>query len=134
MAKTEKRRIGDIGEKLTARFLEKFYGYEIVETNYSRKWGEIDVIAKKNKILHFVEVKSLKIATRQSSWQARNDDYLPEDSIRAWKKQRMARAIQTYFLDRKISDETDFQIDVAAVFLDFERKKARIRLLENVIL
>ena len=125
--KTEKRKIGDIGEELTARFLEK-RGYKIVEHNYLRKWGEIDIVAQNKDGLHFVEVKSL---TWKPGFQV---EYMPEANMRLWKKQRMTRAIKTYLLDRKISDETDFQIDIAAVFLDFERKKARIRMLENIIL
>jgi len=36
-------------------------GYEIVERNfYAKKFGEIDIIAKKDGVLHFVEVKSSK--------------------------------------------------------------------------
>jgi|SRR3989338_2051219 len=126
MAKSEKRKIGDIGEELTARFLEK-KGYKIIEQNYLKKWGEIDIVAKNKDMLHFIEVKSLTLRERQF-------EYMPEANMRLWKKQRMTRAIKTYLLDRKISDETDFQIDIAAVFLDFEHKKARIRLLENIIL
>ncbi|MDO8523461.1 MAG: YraN family protein [bacterium] len=122
MSKTKKRKIGDMGEELASRFLEK-KGYKIIERNYLKKWGEIDIVAKNREGLHFIEVKSLT-----------NPNFRPEDAVRAWKKERMARAIKTYFMDRKIGDSEDFQIDIAAVFLDFERKKARIRLLENVIL
>lgn len=113
-----------------ARFLEASRGYKIVERNYLRKWGEIDIVAEKDKILHFIEVKSLTwhLATGSPS------EYMPEANMRLWKKQRMTRAIKTYLLDRKISDDQDFQIDIAAVFLDFERKKAKIRMLENVVL
>lgn len=131
MPKTEKRKIGDIGEEFTARFLEK-RGYKIVERNYLKKWGEIDIVAQNKDGLHFIEVKSL--TWRPSVFAKATTDvaYAPEGNIRLWKKQRMTRAIKTYLLDRKISDETDFQIDIAAVFLDFDHKKARIRLLENI--
>ena len=125
MPKTEKQKVGNLGENLACRFLEE-RGFKIIERNYRKKWGELDIIAEKEGILHFVEVKSL-------TWRpGRQVEYLPEDNVRLWKKQRMSRAIRTYFLDRKISDETDFEIDIAAVFLDFDRKKARIRMLENV--
>jgi len=127
MPKTEKQKVGNLGENLACRFLEE-RGFKIIERNYRKKWGELDIIAEKEGILHFVEVKSL-------TWRpGRQVEYLPEDNVRLWKKQRMSRAIRTYFLDRKISDEQDFEIDIAAVFLDFNRKKARIRMLENVIL
>lgn len=133
MSKTEKRKIGDIGEEFTCRFLEK-RGYKIVERNYLKKWGEIDVVAKNKDGLHFIEVKSLTVKPYFAKASQGKDEYMPEGNIRLWKKERMARAIKTYFMDRHISDETDFQIDIAAVFLDFERKKAKIRMLENVIL
>ena len=56
--KTEKRKIGDIGEEFTCRFLEG-RGYKIVERNYLKKWGEIDIVAENKDGLHFIEVKSL---------------------------------------------------------------------------
>ncbi|OGF50012.1 hypothetical protein A3G55_02970 [Candidatus Giovannonibacteria bacterium RIFCSPLOWO2_12_FULL_44_25] len=120
MPKTEKQKTGNIGEELAASFLEG-RGYKIIERNYRKKWGEIDIVAELDGVLHFVEVKALS-----------NPNFRPEDAVRAWKKERMKRAIRTYLLDRKISDETDFQIDIAAVWLDFAHKKARIRMLENV--
>ena len=117
---TEKQKIGNIGESLACRFLEG-RGFKIVERNYRKKWGELDIVAEKGGVLHFVEVKAIS-----------NPNFRPEDAVRAWKKERMKRAIRTYFLDRKIADDKDFEIDVIAIFLDFSRKKARIRMLENV--
>ena len=122
MSKTQKQKVGSLGENLACRFLEEG-GFKIIERNYRKKWGELDIVAEKGGILHFVEVKAIS-----------NPNFRPEDAVRAWKKKRMKRAIRTYLLDKKTPDETDFQIDIAAVFLDFTRKKARIRMLENVIL
>ncbi len=54
------RRFGDVSEDLATRFLEQA-GYTIVERNYyARKLGEIDIIARKAGVLHFIEVKSGK--------------------------------------------------------------------------
>ena len=117
---TEKQKIGNIGESLACRFLEG-RGFKIVERNYRKKWGELDIVAEKGGVLHFVEVKAIS-----------NPNFRPEDAVRAWKKERVKRVIRTYFLDRKIADDKDFEIDVIAIFLDFSRKKARIRMLENV--
>jgi Holliday junction resolvase-like predicted endonuclease len=61
MATTEKRKTGDLGEDIAERFLMK-QGYRIVERNYLRKWGEIDIIAKKDGKLYFVEVKTVTIS------------------------------------------------------------------------
>ena len=51
---------GDESESLATRFLEQ-EGFVIIERNYfARKLGEIDIIAQKENILHFIEVKSGK--------------------------------------------------------------------------
>lgn len=57
--KMTSREIGDIGEDFTAQFLIK-NGCEILERNFTVRGGEIDIIAKKGKLIHFVEVKSRK--------------------------------------------------------------------------
>lgn len=127
-----KQTVGNIGEELAVRFLEE-RGYEIIDRNYRKKWGEIDIVAEKENVIHFVEVKAL---TWQPGCQVATGlpEYSPEANIRLWKKLRLSRAIRTYLLDHKIPDEQEFQVDIMAIFLDFERKKARIRFIGNVIL
>ena len=49
---------GKVGECIAVKFLEN-KGFEIIEQNYRKKYGEIDIIAQKGKILHFIEVKSV---------------------------------------------------------------------------
>lgn len=127
MPQTEKQSVGSTGEDVACRFLAK-RGFRIVERNYRKKWGEIDIIAEKNSVLHFVEVKTNRVDISESL------DYRPEESVRLWKKQRMSRAIRTYFAERKILDDKDFQIDVASILLDLARKKAKIKLIKNVLL
>ena len=53
---------GNDGEKRATDFLIK-NGYEIIERNWRTKGGEVDIIAKKNEALVFVEVKTLPNAT-----------------------------------------------------------------------
>ncbi|GAB3980090.1 YraN family protein [Spirosoma terrae] len=48
---------GKQGEAAAVRFLQE-NGYEIVATNYRYQHAEIDLIAKKGKLLVFVEVKT----------------------------------------------------------------------------
>ena len=48
---------GNIAEEKAVKFLyEK--GFNIIEQNFYSRFGEIDIIASKDKVLHFVEVKS----------------------------------------------------------------------------
>ncbi len=51
---------GNEGEAIATRYLEDL-DYKIIERNfYARKLGEIDIIAQKDGVLHFIEVKSAK--------------------------------------------------------------------------
>ena len=55
---SKSQKIGEIGEDIAEKFLMKS-GFTIVERNYTRKWGEIDIIAKKRGVVCFFEVKSV---------------------------------------------------------------------------
>ena len=46
MPKTAKQKVGEIGENVACRFFVK-QNFTIIERNYWKKWGEIDIIAKK---------------------------------------------------------------------------------------
>lgn len=48
---------GDIGEERAVSYLED-RGFEIIERNFYARFGEIDIIATKENVLHFIEVKS----------------------------------------------------------------------------
>jgi len=48
---------GNIGEDKAVAFLQS-HGFFIVERNFYSRFGEIDIIAIKDDILHFIEVKS----------------------------------------------------------------------------
>ena len=43
-----KKSLGKLGEDVAAEYLKK-EGYQILDRNYRRPWGEIDIIAKKEK-------------------------------------------------------------------------------------
>ena len=120
--RTEKRRLGDIGENIACDFL-KGKGFEIIERNYLRKWGEIDIIAKKSDMIHFIEVKSVTHGT---------SDYRPEDNMHPWKLKRLARTMQTYLLDKKL--DCDWQLDLITVKIDPQNRKARVEIIENLII
>ena len=51
-----KRIKGDIGEEYTRKRLARKF-YKILDTNYSCRFGEIDIIARKGEYICFVEVK-----------------------------------------------------------------------------
>ena len=60
---------GKLGENLTAYYLEKS-GYEILRRNFRIKGGEIDITARNDAIIAFVEVKTRDISALESGVQA----------------------------------------------------------------
>src|SRR3989344_1863014 len=127
--KTAKRRLGDIWENLACVFLEK-RGFEILERYYLRKWGEIDIVTRKDGIIRFIEVKSVSCVTLEAVTQETN--YRPEDNMHPWKLKRLARTIQTYLLHKKL--DCDWQLDLLTVKMDMNARKARVEIIENIII
>ena len=58
--KTNNRNTGDKGEDFAIDFFKK-EGFEILDRNYSKPWGEIDIVATKYKVIYFIEVKTVFI-------------------------------------------------------------------------
>jgi len=139
MPLTQKQKIGKIGEDIACKSLiSREFG--VIERNYWKKWGEIDIIAKKNDALHFVEVKTVShMSSAQSKLDRKDgkrvfDNYRPEDNIHPQKLKRLSRTIQTYLLEKNISEDMEWRFDAVIVFLDQQEKKARVRFIENIIL
>ena len=155
--KTEKRRIGDIGEDIALKFLVR-QGFNIIERNYQKKWGELDIIAGKQGIVRFIEVKTnVSRGTQEQlvpriyrkmadflgfdNWRIEvshetygsNDEYLPEENVHYWKQKRMIMAIQTYIEEKRFHEDQEWQIDIIAVKLDLSKKTAIIRHTEDVV-
>lgn len=53
----QKKKLGDLGEAFAAEFL-KSKGFKILETDYRLKIGQVDIIARDEWGIHFVEVKT----------------------------------------------------------------------------
>ena len=115
------QRIGEIGENVAEKFLMK-HGFTILDRNYTKKWGEIDIIAEKTNKTYFIEVKSVTHETNR-----------PEDNMHPWKLKRMARTIQTYLLSKNVA-EKEWQVDLLVVILNLKDKNAKIKVVSDIIL
>ncbi len=111
---------GILGEKLAQAFLKQ-KGYRILETNYRCLYGEIDIIARRDNSLVFIEVR-----TRNSL------DYgTPEESITFAKKQHLEKTAEHYLQNRD-KMASSWRIDMVAVELEGGNKAKRIEIIENV--
>ena len=126
-----RNRLGEIGEDIAAKFLMK-RGFSFIAKNYRKKWGEIDVIVQRDGKIHFVEVKTVScenidLISRET------DNYRPEENVHPKKLQRLGRTIQSYLLE-KCPEDQEWQFDVIAVFFEEGRRRAKVRLIEDVVL
>ncbi len=125
MVKTQKRATGDLGESIAEKFLIN-KGFSIIERNYSKKWGEVDIIAEKTGSVRFVEVKARTVhGSREMS------DYRPEELAHDSKLKKVARTASFYMEEK--GDDREYQVDVIGVVLDTEKRLARCRFYEQVL-
>lgn len=120
---------GYLGETIVLKYLEN-KGFKLLERNYRKPWGEIDLVLLKDKIIHIVEVKSVtcEIISNDVSYEKLN--FNPEDNMHEEKKNRLKRVIETYIAEKNWGD--DFQVDLVLVFMDTNRKMAKINFISNI--
>lgn len=132
MAKNGHLSIGRLGEDIISGYLRN-RGYRILDCNYREKWGELDIVAKKDSVLHFVEVKAG--SWNKERWPQEGENvHRPEDHMHKEKCARMKRAIQTYMAEKRISVDSNWTVDLAVVLLNEHTRKARVRWLWDVVL
>ena len=124
--------IGKIGEDIAEKWLVQ-KGFTIVERNYLRKWGEIDIVScETTGKIHFIEVKTVSYETRAYlEYAVSCGTWRPEENVHKDKQQRLKRAIQTWLLDHKYAGEC--QIDIIAIRMVPREKYCKVMLLGNVI-
>lgn len=118
--KTEKRIFGDKGENEAVKYLIG-KDYEIIKCNYSCKFGEIDIIARKNNDLAFVEVK-----TRKNNFFGE-----PQEFVDFRKLERINMAMDCFINNYKISDDYNLRIDVIEIIFDDYNGKFTINHIED---
>lgn len=130
---TQKQVIGSLGEDIACKFLVN-KGFEVIVRNYRKKFGEIDIVVRKEGRIHFVEVKTVSRENVKDIKDETEDSFRPEDNVHPWKLKRLSRAIQVYLSENKMGEESEWQFDVITVFLDVENKLAKVKVLEDIIL
>ena len=115
----ERITLGRRGEDLAAQHLKK-KGYIILERNYKLRSGEIDIVAKENNTISFIEVR-----TRSSL-----EFGSPFDSVTTSKQRQIIRTALHYI---KVNDLFDYEVrfDVVSVLKNPGANTARIELIKN---
>jgi len=134
---SKSQKIGQIGENVASKYLIK-HGFSIIDRNYTRKWGEIDIIAKKNNRIHFIEVKSKTVeptyfVNKKEKTGEDDKGMRPEENVHYWKIKKLRRIIETYLISQRVGN-IDWQFDIAVTYLNIEKKLAKVKIMENIIL
>ncbi|MDO8561977.1 MAG: YraN family protein [bacterium] len=126
--KRDRGETGRDGEDIACQFLAR-KGFKILERNYRKPWGEIDIIAEKAGIVRFVEVKAVSRESLPDI--SREMDYRPEEMVTSSKLKKVARTAVLYMENKR--DKREYQIDVVGVIMDQTTRKARCRLIEQAL-
>lgn len=117
------RAVGARGEEIAVKFLAD-KGFRIIERNYSTKFGEIDLIAAKDNVLRFVEVK------------LKEGDFFgtPEEMIGTDKLGRVQRMAEYYLMDKPemAKKYESYSIDAVCIVTGDAGGVERIDLYENI--
>lgn len=146
----DRKELGYLAENIAARYLEG-RGYEILDKNYRKPWGEIDIVALQprpsqdeqadERIVVFIEVKANKQETAGFNPEIRAD----------WNKMQKIKRTAMLYMEQEMGDTSpirsrkdpqrtsasyglnrEWQIDVIAVTFDLANKKAKLKHFKNV--
>ncbi|MDO5292089.1 MAG: YraN family protein [bacterium] len=102
-----KRVIGNDKEQLVVKHLETL-GYQVIMTNYFCQAGEIDIIAKENGYLVFIEVK----------YRSNLKNGYPEEAVTKRKMHAIIKTANHYLLRHGLSFDSPCRFDVAVLLKD----------------
>lgn len=101
----KKELIGVYGEHLAAKYLREEH-YDIKSANFKTYTGEVDLIAEKDGVLCFIEVKTRQIGGMTS----------PADAVNVHKQKNIKSAAAVYL--NKWAKTKEHRFDIIEVFLE----------------
>ena len=100
------RKKGREKEKMAEKYLKK-QGYKILERNYTKRTGEIDIIARKGKTIVFVEVRSLE-----------KGQIDPSETVNRKKREKILKTARLFLLEHPEFEEYDIRFDFVGIIKD----------------
>lgn len=139
------KEVGALGEKIARKYLKK-QGYRILDKNYIRKTsagpyqGEIDIVAQKEGLISFIEVKS-QVLNRDTRLSPRGrvslaypelvEGFSPEQRVNFQKQKKIIKTAQSWLMEKRIPLDTKWQVDVISISLNSHLRKARVSHFKN---
>ena len=129
--KLKNKETGDLGERVACKYL-KTKGLTILERNFLKKWGEVDIVARETGKVHFIEVKTVSYETKDALDKAvSHGTWRPEEQVHEFKLHQIHKALETWISEN--SYKGDWQIDVVAIRMVTREKYASVNYIENII-
>ncbi len=130
---SDKKEVGNLGERVAAEYLKR-RGFEIIDRNVARKTGELDLVARNEDTLHFVEVKTVvtdELPSSKATEGTANDSYDPSVNLHEAKVRKVARTGEWYVAEGRW--EGDWQVDGCLVWLRRRDGRALVRYLPQIV-
>lgn len=113
------KEIGNKGEDYTVKYLKK-HGYKILERNYLKRYGEIDIIAENKEYVIFVEVK-----TRNTNSMVRGGE-----AVNYHKRKCLIKTAYAYLSENNTDKYCRFDVSEVYIYSD-NLKLQSINYIEN---
>lgn len=117
-----KKDLGKQGEDLACDYLQR-HGYLIIERNFQKRYGELDIVALTDKTLVFIEVKT-RVGHKFGK---------PEEAVTHRKLREVTQTAQYYKLIHPELPDS-LRIDVIGIELDFDKTLKYFNHIQNVTL
>lgn len=115
--------LGGAGERLALARLQSL-GYELVETNWRCRWGELDLVMRDGPTVVFVEVRTRRGEAHGT----------PEESVTGRKQERLVRLAEAWLSEHCAEQELpDWRIDVVGVHLSPRGKLLAVNHVQHAV-
>lgn len=118
-----RKEFGYFAENIAGRYLES-KGYSVVERNYLKPWGEIDIVAREGDVTVFVEVKA--------NMREYAGEFNPESRVDDRKMSALIKTAMLYMEYEAKSVESEWRIDIVSVTVNEIAQNAKIRHFKNI--
>lgn len=119
--KRSTRQLGTSAEDLACKYIRSL-GFKILDRNYLIRGGEIDIVAKDDNELVFVEVKA-----RYS-----HEYGLPQESITPWKIKSLKKTA-LFYLQKINWGNKPYRFDLVGIDFTYSENKPKVELIKNII-
>lgn len=142
---SKRQKTGLSGEIAAEAYLVK-QGFSIIDRNYSTRFGEIDIVAERDKRTYFFEVKTVSVShetkqkERADNIDGSRETFLRENrklnnpfqNISYFKIKRLIKTAEIYLRMKNTPSDTRWQIDGIGVYLDRVSREPFIERIENI--